>query len=238
MRYVLDISQHARVVMERLFEHFKAFAAGLKAFFSSPEMFYRMGARGIVKLVYRTNFVDFEKYIPETGPAILISNHISYMDGLIIHAAVKNRRVYYVIDKEIYEVPPVKYFMDMCGCIPIEPKKESVTKALERVGEVLQDGHIVTIFPEGWLSRTGNLRRFRFGVEWMAHENKVPVIPMAIRGLWGSIFSRKDSDKWYRWIPRTLFRKVSAICGEPIPWQEAKINLLQRKVMELKDREI
>ncbi len=210
------------------------FLRNVKHFFSSLDPFLEHGARILAHSLYRLRILGVQEYIPPTGPAILICNHISFVDGLIIHTAIK-RKVYYVIDRKIYETPFVKFFLDRCGAIPIEADRDSVAKALEKVRDVLADGHLVCIFPEGYLSRTGNMRRFKFGVEWMAKENKVDIIPMALKGLWGSIYSRKYKGKWHWWIPKTLRRRVTLICGEPIPYQDARVNLLQRRVMELKN---
>lgn len=205
---------------------------GLKEFFSSPEIFYRYGAKVLIRFIYRTKFIDMHN-IPETGSAILICNHISYMDGLIIHAACP-RPVKFVIDEDIYKIPAVKYWMDYCGVIPISPNRKSVKKALDAVSEAMKNGELVCIFPEGYLTYTGNMIRFRFGVEWMVKRDNVQVIPLALKGLWGSIFSRKYVHSRFQWIPRSLFRQVTVKCGEPIPPAKAKVNHLQRVVMKLK----
>ncbi len=197
------------------------------------ERFYRVGARVVAHMTYRLRIIGFQKNIPAEGPAIIIANHVSYMDGMLIHTAVKNRRVHYVIDQAIYNVPAVKYFMDICGSIPIEPTRESVEKAFVRVAEVLKQGDIVCIFPEGSLSYTGNLNRFRFGIEHMAKDNQVSVIPVVIKGMWGSIFSRKYMGRRFRWLPRRLFRKVTLICGKPIDYNDAKVSHLQKVIMDM-----
>ncbi len=204
-------------------------------FFTSPELFYRYGAKIVAKMMYDLHYSGFEN-IPETGPALLISNHISYVDGLIIHTIVK-RPVRFIIDEEIYEAFGVKHFMELSNAIPIAPNKKSVKWALEQVSEAMKAGDIVCIFPEGSLTYTGNMTRFRFGIEWMANQNDVPVIPMALKGLWGSIFSRKYIKQSFimRLIPRTFRMKVVAVCGKPILSSDAKINYLQRKIMELKN---
>jgi len=206
--------------------------SGIKKFFSSPEAFYRFGAKVVTKTIYRTKFIDMH-HIPETGPAILICNHISYMDGMLIHTACP-RPVKFIIDADIYNVPAVKYWMDYCGAIPISPNRKSVNEALDAVSEAMKNGELVCIFPEGYLTYTGNMIRFRFGVEWMVKRDNVEVIPLAIKGLWGSIFSRKYLHSRFPWMPRSLFRKVTVKCGKPVPPEKAKVNHLQRVVMKLK----
>ncbi len=214
-------------------QQLRQFWQGLKAFFSSPELFFRYGAKILTRLLYRCRFIGFDN-IPTHGAAILISNHVSYMDGLILHTACK-RKVRYIIEKEIYYAPGVHYFMSMANAIPIEPTRHSVERALDEVKRGLAQGDVVCIFPEGQLTYTGNMTRFKFGVEWMAKESQVPIYPIALKGLWGSIFSRRDLEKWHRWLPKTFRRKVVAICGRPIHPQDARINHLQREIMRLKN---
>lgn len=206
---------------------------GFKKFFSSPEMFFRIGAKILVHIIYNLKSKGFEN-IPEEGGAILISNHIAYVDGLIIHT-VCNRPVHFVIDENIYKMPMVKYFMDHNGAIPIAPNRKAVKLALRQVSNALKAGHLVCIFPEGRLTYTGNMSRFRFGVEWMAKRDHVPVVPIALKGLWGSIFSRKYRKSRFRYFPRSFRRKIIAACGEPVPPEKAKINHLQRVLMDLKN---
>lgn len=195
--------------------------------------FYRRGAGILARLVWRTQYYGFER-IPESGPAVLVANHVSYVDGLIIHAGCK-RPVHFVIDKDIYELPGVHYFMKRHGSIPIAPKREYVEAALDQIAEYLEKGELVCIFPEGRLTYTGSLGRFKPGIEFIMKRNPVPVYPIALNGLWGSIFSRKYRKARFRWIPRNLRRRdVRAICGEPIPPEEVNINRLQEIVLKLK----
>ncbi len=198
------------------------------------EAFYRYGAKVVVRLIYNCKFSGFEN-IPEAGPAIIISNHITYMDGMVLNAAIK-RPIRFVIDEDIYNVPAVKHFMELNGAIPIAPNRQSVKNALNQVSDALKGGDLIVIFPEGSLTFTGNMIRFRFGVEWMAKRDNVVVIPIALKGLWGSIFSRKYLNSKFPWFPRSFRRTVWAKCGEPVPPEEAKVNHLQRVVMKLKNQ--
>ena len=193
--------------------------------------FYRSGVRVIVKLFYRCDFIGFEN-IPENGSAIIIANHISFMDGLLINAAAK-RHVRFIIDEEIYKQPIVNYFMKMDEAIPVRPQKNSVKEMLETTHKALNNGELVAIFPEGMITYTGNLNRFKFGIEWIVQQNDVPVIPIAIIGMWGSSFSRKYVGKWYRFLPRKFRMKVKLICGKPIPHNKAKVSYLQKEMMKL-----
>ena len=194
--------------------------------------FLRAGARVLAHILYRPKYYGFDR-IPETGAALLICNHVSYVDGLLIHAGCK-RPVHFVIDQNIYNVPGVHFFMKLNGSIPIAPKREVVESALDQISQYLQQGELVCIFPEGRLTYTGSLGRFKPGIEFIIKRDPVPVYPIALNGLWGSIFSRKYLKARFRWFPRTLRREVQAICGEPIQPEDVKINRLQEIVLKLK----
>lgn len=198
----------------------------------NPEPFYRFGAKWLTRLLYRPRYVGFEK-IPKTGPALLISNHVSYVDGLII-AAGCDRPVRFVIDEYIYHWPGVHYFMQHNRAIPILPKRDSVERALAEIAAGLKAGDAICIFPEGQLTYTGSLGRFRPGIEWILRREPVPVYPIALTGLWGSIFSRKYRKARFNFIPRSLNRPVRAICGDPIPPEHVNVNLLQETILRLK----
>lgn len=196
------------------------------------ESVYRFLARHLVKLVYKTHFIGFEK-IPTHGPVIIIANHVSYMDGLIIQAAC-NRPIRYIIDEYIYRVPLVHYFMSLSRAIPILPRKESVKKALDEVSRGLDLGDIICIFPEGQLTYTGNLGRFKPGIEWIIERDPVPIYPVAIRGLWDSMLSRKYLRSKFPFFPRKFRLKVTAVCGDVIHPKDVRINHLQQVILNLK----
>ena len=110
----------------------------------------------------------------------------------------------------------VHYFMKIGRAIPVQPKKHSVEAMLDAISEGLEAGDLICIFPEGQLTYTGNLGRFKPGIEWILHRDPVPVYPIALKGLWGSIFSRKYRKSKWRWLPRNPFsRNIRAICGAP-----------------------
>ncbi len=202
------------------------------SFLSNPEPFYRALAKWICIGIYNPHYTGFEK-IPETGPAVLISNHVSYMDGVIIAAGCK-RPIRFIIDTQIYNLPLIHYFMRYNRAIPIEPTRESVTKALDEISNGLSNGDIICIFPEGQLTYTGSLGRFKTGIESIIKRNPVPIYPIAINGLWGSIFSRKYIGSWKRFIPKNVFLQVRAVCGVPIPPEQVSVNYLQKSILRLK----
>lgn len=195
------------------------------------EKFYHFGAKLLIRIVYDCEFKGFEN-IPATGPCIIIANHVSFVDGLIMNSASK-RDMRFIIDEDIYNTPGVHYFMKMDRAIPIKANKEAVKKALARASEALQNGEVVAIFPEGQITYSGYMSRFKLGVEWILKNDQVPVIPIALVGLWGSVFSRKYVGKWHRFFPKYFRKKVKAICGVPIPPEQATINNMQRILMKL-----
>ncbi|HCR86169.1 MAG TPA: hypothetical protein DIV86_05770 [Alphaproteobacteria bacterium] len=195
------------------------------------EKFFRFGAKILARVLYSCEFEGFHN-IPKTGAAIVIANHVSYVDGLVLNAASK-RPMRFIIDADIYNTAGVNYFMKLDRAIPVSPTKDSVKKMLETVKEALDNGELIAIFPEGMITYTGNLNRFKFGIEWILQNNNVPVIPVALIGLWGSIFSRKYLDSKHKFLPRYFRKKVKVICGKPIPHSKAKIQYMQRELMKL-----
>lgn len=194
--------------------------------------FYRWAIHGITGFVYRTRYIGFEN-IPKTGPVVLIANHVSYVDGPIIDVAC-GRHVRYIIDEDIYNLPVVHHMMVLNGSIPIAPNRRSVEAAFDMISEGLKKGDAICIFPEGFLTYTGGLGRFRHGIESIIKRDPVPVVPIALSGLWGSVFSRKYLRSSFRWWPRKWGRKVTAICGSAIPPEKVNVNYLQDVVMKLK----
>lgn len=199
-----------------------------------PKPFYTWAIRQLVKLVYRLDYHDMD-VIPKQGGAILICNHVSYMDGIVINTGV-SRPVRYIIDEDIYHLPGVNYFMKLNNAVPIAPRRDSVEKALDMIAEGLKNGDLFCIFPEGQITFTGNLSRFRFGIEWMLKRVPVPVIPMALNGLWGSMWSRKDRGKWYRFIPRSFRRRIDLRCGTPMQGDKINVSHMQHAIMSLMNK--
>jgi 1-acyl-sn-glycerol-3-phosphate acyltransferase len=201
-----------------------------------PRPLYTAIIHTLVRLLYRIDYKGM-RHIPKTGGAILICNHVSYMDGLIINAGA-GRPVRYIIDEDIYNLPGVHYFMQLNNAVPIAPRRESVERALDVVAEGLRRGDLFCIFPEGQITYTGNLTRFRFGIEWMLKRVPVPVIPMALSGLWGSVFSRKGRGSILRFIPRSFRRHVTLRCGKPMDGTQINVSHMQHVIMQLMNHEL
>jgi 1-acyl-sn-glycerol-3-phosphate acyltransferase len=198
----------------------------------NADLFWRPILSALARLIWKPRYQGFE-HIPEHGPCLLIANHVSYLDGLLIAAGSK-RPIRFVIDGTIYHLPVVHYFMKHNRAIPILPTRESVSAALDAIAEGLQQGDAICIFPEGKLTFTGSLSRFKPGVEWIIKRNQVMVYPIGIVGLWGSVFSRKYLQKRLRWWPRHWHLPIALACGEGIAPEHISINYLQRRIIQLK----
>ncbi len=201
--------------------------------YSKLEPFYRKGSNAITRLMYNINLHGFEK-IPERGPILLIANHVSYVDGVVIQSAI-NRPVRFVIDEFIYDMPIINYFMTVNKAIPILARKDSVEEALNKISEGLEAGDAICIFPEGQLTYTGNLGRFKPGIEWIIERDPVPIYPIAIKGLWNSMFSRKYRHSNFRWLPKGIRGKVKLRCGDVIHPGNVRVDHLQRVILNLKN---
>lgn len=196
------------------------------------EPLYRLGSKVMVHSFYDLEFIGFEK-IPQHGPALLISNHVSYVDGLVVQAGC-SRSIRFVIDRYIYEIPLINYFMRHNRAIPIRPKKHEVERAFSEVSHGLENGDLIHIFPEGRLTFTGHLGRFKPGVVWIIDRDPVPIYPIALKGLWGGVFSRKYIKSKWRFVPRSFRPKITAICGDPIHPGHVSVDYLQRTILNLK----
>jgi 1-acyl-sn-glycerol-3-phosphate acyltransferase len=202
---------------------------------SRLEPFYRAVVKYFILLLYRPVVRGLE-HIPEEGPVLLMANHISYLDGLVI-SAICPRRVRYVIYREIYDLPVINYFMRQNRAIPIFPKREEVEKALDEVAYGLRQGDVICIFPEGQISYTGHIGRFKPGIEFIIQRDPhIPVVPIAIHGLWGSIFSRKYLKTRFPYLPRKLGIRARIEIGWPIESEKVKVDKLQRIVLRMLQR--
>lgn len=205
----------------------------VKSWQSTIKQFYRFVAKQIVFSMYNIKAIGFEN-IPKEGPALLICNHISYMDGPILNA-VCSRHIRFIIDKEIFQQPGIHYFMSLAEAIPITPKRESIERAMQDISDGLRKGDLICIFPEGQITYTGFMSHFRPGTEWIIKRDPVPIYPIIIDGLWGSVFSRKYYGLFWRFIPRSFRKKVTVVCGHPIVPENITIDELQIKMLELRD---
>jgi len=141
---------------------------------------------------YRVRHTDLDN-IPDEGAAVLVSNHVSFMDGPIIAGACR-RPIRFVMFEPIYRLPVLNFIFKTGKAIPIDSQRtapETYRKAFESVAAALKEGELVCIFPEGKLTENGEIDVFKPGIMRILEDNPVPVVPLALRGLWGSFFSKK-----------------------------------------------
>jgi 1-acyl-sn-glycerol-3-phosphate acyltransferase len=175
-----------------------------------PEFLLRFVDWMLVHTIYRLRTSGLG-HIPEEGPALLVCNHQSLADALVITAACR-RPIRFVMYYAIFNVPVLRFIFRSMKAIPIAGAKEApevLEQAYEEIAAALADGQLVCIFPEGQLTRDGEIGLFRPGLTRILERTPVPVVPMALSGLWRSIFSR-NRDKWK---VATLFPAISLKVG-------------------------
>lgn len=163
--------------------------------------------------MYRVEHRNLEA-IPDEGAALLVCNHVSFVDALLIGGAVR-RPIRFVMYYKIYRLPVLNFIFRTAGAIPIAGRNEDIQiyeKAFTRIAQYLKEGELVCIFPEGKLTADGEINEFRGGVTRILEETPVPVIPMALQGLWGSFFSR-DPNKG---VFHRIWSRVVLVAGEPV----------------------
>jgi 1-acyl-sn-glycerol-3-phosphate acyltransferase len=200
-----------------------------------PEFLLRFVAWVLVHTFYRIRLVHAER-IPETGPAVLVCNHVSYVDALVIMAG-SPRPIRFVMDHRIFETPFAGWVFRHAKAIPIAPTHENAAlleRAYDACAEALAQGDLVCIFPEGKLTATGEINAFRHGVTRIVERTPVPVIPMALRGLWGSVFSRHADARWPRPLRKGMTSRLSLAVGEPMEPSAATPEALQTIVTGLR----
>jgi 1-acyl-sn-glycerol-3-phosphate acyltransferase len=154
------------------------------------------------------------------------------MDAVILMGTVR-RPTRFVMYWKIFDIPLVKWVFKAARAIPIAGRKENeplMLKAFAEVDRELGAGEIVGIFPEGGITHDGAIQTFRPGVERMLANHRVPVVPMALRGMWGSLFSRKDRLR----LPRRFRSHIALVIGDPIPPDQVTAELLEQRVRALR----
>ena len=215
-----------------VFGIFNAFVA-IYIYSLVPEFLMRFIVWLLIHTIYRVQEEGLEK-IPEKGAAVLVCNHVSYVDALVI-AGASRRPVRFVIHYKIYQVPVLNFVFRTARTIPIAGYREDPTmlnQAYDEISAALNAGELVCIFPEGKVTRDGELGEFKHGIEKAIKRDPVPVIPMALRGLWGSVFSFKHGSILR--ILRCFTYKMGFVVGESISPEEISAEKLQQEVLKLR----
>lgn len=170
--------------------------------------------------------------IPDEGAAVLVCNHVSFVDALLIGGTIR-RPVRFVMYYKIYNLPVLNFIFRTAGTVPIAGRSEDLLiydAAFKKIAEYLRNGELVCIFPEGKLTSDGELNEFKSGIERILDETPVPVIPLALQGLWGSFFSRDPHKGFFK----RLWSRITLVAGQPLAPELAKCEALQVQVDALR----
>jgi len=199
-----------------------------------PEFLMRFLAWLLIHTFYRVDKEGLER-IPGTGPCVVVCNHVSYVDAVVIAGCVR-RPIRFVMDHKIFAIPVLSFIFRTMQAIPIAPAKEDAAmkdKAFADAADALRAGEVVGIFPEGKLTSTGEMNAFRPGVVQIIETVPCPVVPLALRGLWGSFFSRSSEGRAMRRL-RGIFSRIALVVGEPVPPAEVTLGALESRVLALR----
>jgi 1-acyl-sn-glycerol-3-phosphate acyltransferase len=200
-----------------------------------PEFLMRLLSWLLVKSLYRLRVSGIE-HIPDEGAALIVCNHVSYMDALILGGAIP-RPVRFVMYYRIFEIPVMKWIFRTAHAIPIagaREKPELMRQAFTDIDAALAAGELVCIFPEGALTQDGGIAPFKSGIEKILSTRPVPVVPMALRGMWTSMWSRRDSRLRRMRAPRRFRAHVEVVAGAPVDGHAADAALLEANVRALR----
>jgi 1-acyl-sn-glycerol-3-phosphate acyltransferase len=200
-----------------------------------PEFLMRLIVWVLINTFYRIKTKGLEN-IPDDGPAVVVCNHVSFVDALILGGSIR-RPVRFVMYHKIFKMPVLSFIFRNAKAIPIAPAKEDkemMERAFNEIARELEEGNVVGIFPEGAITHDGEMDSFRGGIERVIARTPAPVVPMALRGLWGSIFSRRDTFLKRMRLPRRFWSKIELVAGPPVPAVQVTAALLEEKVRALR----
>lgn len=200
-----------------------------------PEFFLRFLAWIYIRIMYRVEVHGIEKHVPDEGQALLVCNHVSYMDALLLSSAVP-RPIRFVMYYKIFNTPGARWAFKAANVIPIAGRSEDpelMERAFAAVDQALAEGELVCIFPEGRLTPDGEIGSFKPGMERILAARPVPVVPMAIRGMWASIFSRSGVINTLR-LPSRIRAHVTIMAEAPVDGAHATAADLEEKVKSIR----
>jgi len=210
-------------------------AVALFIFMLVPEFIMRLLVWLLVSAAYRVDKTDLEN-IPDSGPVLLVCNHVSFIDALVLAGSIR-RPIRYVMYYRIFQIPVLSFIFKTALAIPIASKKENpevMLKAFDQVSQSLKNGEVICIFPEGKITETGELNEFKSGVMKILERDPVPTVPIALRGLWGSFFSRKYGNAMTHFFPRGFFSRIEVAAGKAIEAADASPELFRQRVLDLR----
>lgn len=201
-------------------------------FLQIPIFVVRFAMWVVTHTIYRVKHKNLH-HLPEHGGALIVCNHVSYMDSLLL-SAVCPRLIRFVMEEDYANLPPLRGFLRRAGVIPISASnRTSIRRAFNDVEKALSEGHIVCIFPEGRLTSDGEMNEFMRGIDIILRRSPVPVIPMALKGLWGSYFSRAKG-RACKGLPTRFWSKLEIEAGTPVDPKQASAQAMFEKVQALR----
>ncbi len=209
-------------------------AVALFIYLLVPEFLMRFLAWLLIHTFYRVDQEGLQN-IPEEGGCVIVCNHVSFVDAVVIAALVR-RPIRFVMDHRIFATPIISFIFRTMRAIPIASARDDAAmmeRAFDESAKAVKSGEILCIFPEGKITDTGEINRFRPGLQRILAQAPVPVIPMALRGLWGSFFSRIAGGKAMRRM-RGIFSRIALVAGPPIAPERATPEYLQQVVLALR----
>ncbi len=199
-----------------------------------PEYLLRFIAFVLTRVIYRFR-IRGEQNIPATGAAIVVCNHVSFVDPVLLMAA-SPRPIRFLMDSRIFRIPVLGFLFKLAKAIPIAPRGEdpaAYEAAFAAADQVLAEGDLLGIFPEGGITDDGQLKPFKGGIMRILEKRPVPVVPLALQNLWGSFFSRIDGAAMTKPFRRGLFSKVGLNVGTELAPAVVSPEQLQREVGQL-----
>lgn len=201
-------------------------------FLQAPIFVVRFLVWIMTNVMYRITHKNLH-HLPQQGGALIVCNHVSYMDALVLSAA-SPRLIRFVMEEDYANFRPVRRFLKRAGVIPISAKRKgSIRRAFGDIEHALSRGEIVCIFPEGRLTADGEMNEFMRGIDIVLKRSPVPVIPMALKGLWGSYFSR-HKGRACKGFPTRFRARLELEAGTPVPPENASSQAMFDKVAELR----
>ncbi|MEP6608399.1 MAG: MFS transporter [Burkholderiaceae bacterium] len=204
-----------------------------------PEFLLRFMAWIVAHMLYRVHAIGTDR-LPEEGPVVLVCNHVSFVDAVVIMGE-SPRPIRFVMDHSIFRIPVLRTFFRQLRAIPIASAKtdpDTLRRARESIQQALEEGEMVCIFPEGRITDTGEISPFKSGVRRIIERTPVPVIPMALRGLWGSFFSRYGGEAFSLPVDARLRRgfrsRLELVVGEPVASELVTPESLMQQVQRLR----
>ena len=199
-----------------LFGGILTFVGAIYALVLLPDALVRFILWIVTRTIYRIR-VEGRDNIPEKGGALFVCNHVSFVDAPLLMAAT-DRKIHFIMDKSYYELWWIKPFGGILGLIPIAANfgPRELLKSLQTASDTIRAGEVVCIFAEGKITRTGGMNEFQRGSGRIMKNVDAPVVPIALVGVWGSIFSYERGKFFWKW-PHRVFYPVTVRFGNPLP---------------------